>query len=316
MENFLLSLSSHQCVPHSALPNKGSGSATNLVPSLDDARLAAIVSSVPKGSILVIEDIDCAFAGRSRLGEEFSSGFNMDSPNQSDLDLMKPRVTLSGLPNILDGVASDGGRIVFATVRYVSQILVQADKVTILNSSQTNHADRLDPALLRPGRFDRRIRYELATRKQAYDIFRRLFSDDRLSAPNAENLAETPIDNFAYCTPELTQADLVDLAEKFAHAIPEGLFSTAKLQGYLRNHLLDPSRAVKHVKNWVKRQRAEKLERDQTGAVRALVPAPTLLLPGQHLSGASPDTHATGLPTPSTAASASLSDTESAPFTV
>lgn len=274
MENFLLSLSSHH---------------------LDDARLAAIVSSVPKGSILVIEDIDCAFAGRSRLGEEFSSGFNMDSPNQSDLDLMKPRVTLSGLPNILDGVASDGGRIVFAT---------------------TNHADRLDPALLRPGRFDRRIRYELATRKQAYDIFRRLFSDDRLSAPNAENLAETPIDNFAYCTPELTQADLVDLAEKFAHAIPEGLFSTAKLQGYLRNHLLDPSRAVKHVKNWVKRQRAEKFERDQTGAVRALVPAPTLLLPGQHLSGASPDTHATGLPTPSTAASASLSDTESAPFTV
>ena len=41
------------------------------------------------------------------------------------------RVTLSGLLNALDGVASSEGRIVFMP---------------------TNYVDRLDPALIRPGR--------------------------------------------------------------------------------------------------------------------------------------------------------------------
>ena len=45
------------------------------------------------------------------------------------------RLTLSGLLNAIDGVTSSEGRIVFMT---------------------TNYVDKLDPALIRPGRVDYR----------------------------------------------------------------------------------------------------------------------------------------------------------------
>ncbi|MED6123870.1 hypothetical protein PIB30_053612 [Stylosanthes scabra] len=75
-------------------------------------------------SILVIEDIDCSVQLHNR---EDSDGTNDDD-----------KVTLSGLLNFIDGLWSSCGeeRIVICT---------------------TNHKERLDPALLRPGRMDLHI---------------------------------------------------------------------------------------------------------------------------------------------------------------
>nr|GMC72604.1 AAA-ATPase At3g50940-like [Ipomoea batatas] len=76
-------------------------------------------------SILVIEDIDCSIKLENRnTGEDKENRHN--------------RVTLSGLLNFLDGIWSCCGeeRIIVVT---------------------TNHIDRLDPALLRPGRMDMHI---------------------------------------------------------------------------------------------------------------------------------------------------------------
>jgi chaperone BCS1 len=85
-------------------------------PSVDDTFLEQAVSSVPKGSILLIEDIDCAF---SREDEE-DEGFNYPYPsmvvNPGRKRVRRSAVTLSGLLNILDGVGSEEGKIFFATV--------------------------------------------------------------------------------------------------------------------------------------------------------------------------------------------------------
>jgi chaperone BCS1 len=79
--------------------------------------------------ILLIEDIDVAFAAPRLPSLLLAADPDFNSGSQN--------ITLSGLLNALDGVCSVDGRVIFAT---------------------TNHIDRLDPALKRPGRFDVQVR--------------------------------------------------------------------------------------------------------------------------------------------------------------
>ncbi len=73
-------------------------------------------------------DIDCAFLERKE-GENKRS-----------------KVTFNGLLDAIDGVAAGEGRLLLAT---------------------TNHIECLDPALIRPGRIDRKIYIGYARREQA-----------------------------------------------------------------------------------------------------------------------------------------------------
>jgi chaperone BCS1 len=87
--------------------------------SVDDTFLEEAVSSVPKGSILLIEDIDCAFSREDDEDDDFhGSGYGY--PVQGFIKPVRrtrrSAVTLSGLLNILDGVGSEEGKIFFATV--------------------------------------------------------------------------------------------------------------------------------------------------------------------------------------------------------
>jgi chaperone BCS1 len=74
--------------------------------SIDDSFLQRAVSSMSKHSLLLIEDIDCAFPPRD------GADFEEDAPRRSS-------VTLSGLLNLIDGVNSEDGKLFFATVRLV-----------------------------------------------------------------------------------------------------------------------------------------------------------------------------------------------------
>lgn len=86
--------------------------------SVDDAFLQRAANSIPKRSIFLIEDIDCAFP---RDDEENPLDF---MPNMSGMPRAYSRgrgrssVTLSGLLNVIDGVGSDDGKLFFATVRF------------------------------------------------------------------------------------------------------------------------------------------------------------------------------------------------------
>ena len=64
------------------------------------------------------------------------------------------RVTMSGLLNALDGVAAQEGRIVFMT---------------------TNHVERLDAALIRPGRADVKLEIGLMSQSQLKELFAKFF---------------------------------------------------------------------------------------------------------------------------------------------
>lgn len=86
--------------------------------SVDDTFLEQAVSSVPKGSILLIEDIDCAFSREDDEEENLSYTYHPGMVlGQRPRRARKSAVTLSGLLNILDGVGSEEGKIFFATVR-------------------------------------------------------------------------------------------------------------------------------------------------------------------------------------------------------
>lgn len=105
----------------------------------DDSLLEAI-RVMPSRSILLLEDVDCAFDKERR--------------NKDD----KP-LTFSGLLNVLDGVGTPEGSVVFMT---------------------TNHRERLDAALIRPGRVDKELEFKTATHGQIGELAHR-FSRNGIS---------------------------------------------------------------------------------------------------------------------------------------
>ena len=101
----------------------------NLSRDINDFDLFKQMATAPKKSILLFEDVDVAVPSdkrkkeikqRSNEGVEYSSTYSGS-------------ITLSGLLNALDGISSSDSHIVFMT---------------------TNIITNLDPALIRPGRYD------------------------------------------------------------------------------------------------------------------------------------------------------------------
>ena len=147
--------------------------------SLDDNGIAELFSDVPVNSLVLMEDIDCAFIERKQGEDKLS------------------KVTFSGLLNAIDGVAAGEGRLLLAT---------------------TNHIDRLDPALIRPGRIDRKVYIGYARREQAERLFARFY-------------------------PETDPG----MAKFFAESIPDEQLAMSALQTHLLKYATDPLDAVTNI---------------------------------------------------------------------
>ena len=92
----------------------------------------------------------------------------------------------------------------------------------------TNHIERLDPALSRPGRMDVWINFKNATKWQAEEIFKNFFpckpSEPPTPSPSQEGGAaeQKPVPKRKPCSvPILEEAELTDYAKRFADAIPD-----------------------------------------------------------------------------------------------
>jgi mitochondrial chaperone BCS1 len=120
---------------------------------MSDGRLLQAVSAAGNNSIIVLEDIDCAVNKRvlSTVKPEKEKEDAPVAPEVPEIGL-----TLSGVLNALDGMQTPSGVKFFMT---------------------TNHIEKLDEALLRPGRTDVRIHLGDATDWQKTQMYLRFFPE-------------------------------------------------------------------------------------------------------------------------------------------
>jgi chaperone BCS1 len=142
--------------------------------TLTDDDLREAMICAPKRSLIAVEDVDAVFTQRE--GGEKRTG-----------------VSFSGLLNAIDGVAAQEGSALIMT---------------------TNHKDKLDPALIRPGRADVHTELGLVNAKAARQLFNRFFPNEAL------------------------------LAEQFQERLGSQTISPAEIQGWLLANSSDPSKAA------------------------------------------------------------------------
>lgn len=122
--------------------------------SLNDLSLMQAVRRIKSGSMVVFEDIDCVTT--SRVQPDISVHSRPETKDKT-AGIPVGHVSLSGLLNALDGIESSTGVIYVMT---------------------TNHKDRLDPALIRPGRIDIQVELSAATWDQRLELYQRFFPED------------------------------------------------------------------------------------------------------------------------------------------
>jgi len=183
--------------------------------SLTDDRLNHLLCVAPQHSIILLEDIDAIGISRAQSGMPEAAAA-AGSPNgaaaspasasamaaaashgaRSSAYQAFSHLTFSGLLNALDGVASSEERIMFMT---------------------TNFLDRLDPALVRPGRVDIIEKLDYASDGQLRRMFMRFYPEQPESR-----------------------------AEEFQRQLSGKHISMAHLQGYLMLHKKDPIGAIEN----------------------------------------------------------------------
>ncbi|KND00362.1 uncharacterized protein SPPG_04686 [Spizellomyces punctatus DAOM BR117] len=173
---------------------------------LTDETLTELMVDTPPRCILLLEDIDAAFVSRTITGATTGAG-------QGNATI-GTNVTFSGLLNAIDGVAAQEGRLVCMT---------------------TNHLEKLDPALIRPGRVDLKVLFDLATKYQARELFIQFYPHTNGEPPSVPGMLTLRAD------------ELVQLAEAFAKKIPDRVLSMAQIQGFLMKYKSNPWDAVKKV---------------------------------------------------------------------
>lgn len=188
------------------------------VPSVrEDSELGKLFAALPPRCFVLLEDIDAV--GTKRNLDEEDEESEDDEPFAGGSN--RSQVTLSGMLNCIDGVASQEGRIILMT---------------------SNVAHKLDKALIRPGRIDRMIYLGNISPRSAELMFLRMYAPDENSNSKSKSVSPT------------SSADLEKLALRFGEAIPDNKFTPAQLQGFLLNHRQSPERAAVEIRAWVEEE--------------------------------------------------------------
>ena len=239
-----------------------------LDPNLSEEDLSLLFSSLPRRCVVLLEDIDSAgLIRRDEASEDSATTESKDEEGKISAEIAKAiksvrgenkekgknqGISLSGLLNAIDGVASHEGRVLVMT---------------------TNHVEKLDPALIRPGRVDMKVEFSLASQNQVRQLFVRMYSPDsedssqfldkpslasdmdfREKAKKTNESPLTPPSTPKESVEEEDDKDLDQIAADFAGCIPEKTFTPAEIQGFLLTRKKEPKRALKEVKEWIKEE--------------------------------------------------------------
>lgn len=252
--------------------------------------LASLFQKLPRRCIVLLEDIDSAGitqkrAANSPVEKEVSSGENAEGSDKETSAELTPNdeavlgsvgISLSALLNIIDGVASSEGRILIMT---------------------TNHPEKLDDALLRPGRVDLTVAFGYADTPTLVELFRAIYTtmegdfppqpgtqngvkpvaekpsqtsvektstDSKAAKATSETSNFIPSSTFLRHSHQYSDSEIVSKAENFASKVPSGKFTPAEIQGYLLKYKNDPDAAIDQVAGWVSsvlEEREKKIEK-------------------------------------------------------
>jgi len=111
--------------------------------AMTDDTFRNAMSRLPQGPLLVLEDVDALFTHHRETEAQHSS------------------LSFSGFLNCLDGIGAPDDVVICMT---------------------TNHPDRLDPAVLRPGRIDIKVNFKNPSQDAASKYFLTFYPDDAESA--------------------------------------------------------------------------------------------------------------------------------------
>uniref|UniRef100_A0A8R7TB37 AAA+ ATPase domain-containing protein n=1 Tax=Triticum urartu TaxID=4572 RepID=A0A8R7TB37_TRIUA len=152
--------------------------------------LRRLLVGMTNRSILVVEDIDCTIELKQREEEDEEQSKSSSTEKKKAED----KVTLSGLLNFVDGLWSTSGE----------------ERILIFT---TNYKERLDPALLRPGRMDMHIHMGYCT-TEAFQILANNYHsiDYHVTYPEIEALIEEVSVTPAEVAEVLMRSDDTDVA--------------------------------------------------------------------------------------------------------
>ncbi|TAQ84248.1 hypothetical protein B7494_g7428 [Chlorociboria aeruginascens] len=240
--------------------------------SMNEENLGTLFAELPRQCVVLLEDIDTAGLTHARgqpapaLEVTPTAPKTPQSPPGTVVSATQNtggRISLSALLNVLDGVASQEGRVLIMT---------------------TNHLEKLDEALIRPGRVDMMVKFTLATTEMMITIFRAIYatlegdippSKKRPVAITAPGEKKLSVAEKAAALQKAEDEEKVKLKEaeekkaseekrigemaiRFSKEIPTLTFSPAEIQGYLLKHKRDPEAAIEGAKEWTRITSAEK----------------------------------------------------------
>ncbi|KFY34768.1 hypothetical protein V494_06487 [Pseudogymnoascus sp. VKM F-4513 (FW-928)] len=273
-------------------------------PSMNEESLGTLFSELPQRCVVLLEDIDTAGLTNARTSEASEDAAAAMAVKKVQKDPSQPpsvatgtppagRISLSALLNVLDGVSSQEGRILIMT---------------------TNHIDKLDDALIRPGRVDMTVKFQLSDAAMMRTLFTSIFTtlegdfpqtkatpcdspvDSSLPAKSANpqnghakssrtdkpSASDKSIDDEE--NGKLEAEKIAALAESFTQAMPEGVFSPAEVQGYLLKHKRSPENAARDAAKWAENtleERKKKKEEDERKVRKRLEDAQVAVLSAQ-----------------------------------
>jgi mitochondrial chaperone BCS1 len=184
--------------------------------SADESSVGCLFSVLPPRCVVLLEDVDVAGGMQSRRNDP------KPPATPATPGVQQPQtVSLSTLLNVLDGVASQEGRVLILT---------------------TNHIERLDAALIRPGRVDIKIEFRLCDKGMITELFHIVYQPEISEDVPANQNGKREVD---------------EVAKKFVEMVPELEFSPAEILSFLMENRQSPHMAVSNIQGWMATTREE-----------------------------------------------------------